>query len=107
MTENYYELPKYKREKLYFPYRCPSCYKMLRIKILKENNLIKYNCNCKKEWFISYNINNTHALKKPKILDNNFKIRCSNCKALPNKDYKFLYKCLICKNVICSKRRCK
>ena len=107
MTEKYYELPKYKREKLYFPYRCPSCYKMLRIKILKENNLIKYNCNCKKEWFISYDINNAQAIKKPKILDYNFKIRCSCCKELPNKDYKFLCKCLECKEIICLKKKCK
>ena len=105
MSENFYQLPKYKNEKLYSSYRCPSCHKILRMKIFKENNLIKYNCSCKKEWYISYNTHN--AIKKPKILDYHFKLRCSHCKILPNKVYKYLLKCLKCEKVICSKNQCK
>ena len=111
MSKNFYELPKYKKEKLYFPYRCTNCYKILRIKIFGEDSIIKYNCQCKNEWFISFKITDPpdlkKVIKKPKNIDSIFKLRCSNCDIIPNKDYKYLNKCLICKKLVCKKESCQ
>ena len=105
MKDNYYELPKYKKEKIYLPYRCPDCYKILRLKIFHGEDMIKYNCQCKKEWYISFNVETCY--KKPKKLDSFFKLRCSNCGILPNKDNKFLKKCSICNKIFCLKKSCE
>lgn len=104
MSENYFKLPKYKKEKIYLPYRCPHCYKILRMKIFTGDDIIKYNCQCNKEWFISFNIT---YYKKVKKLDSFFKLRCSKCGMLPNKDYKYLKKCSICNKIFCMKKTCE
>ena len=111
MNDNYYELPKYKKEKIYLPYRCTNCYKILRIKIFAKDNIIKYNCQCKNEWLISFDIDSKNqldkVLRKPKHLDSNLLLRCSFCNHLPNIDFKYLQKCLICRKLICSRESCK
>ena len=104
MSDNYYKLPKYKKEKIYLPYRCPHCYKILRLKIFPGEDIVKYNCQCKKEWFITFNITFD---KKAKKLDSFFKLRCSNCGMLPNPDYKYLKKCSICNKLFCMKKTCE
>lgn len=111
MSDNYYELPKYENEKIYFPYRCTNCYKILRIKIFAKDNIIKYNCQCKNEWLISYQIDPKNqldkVLRKPNTLDSNLLLRCSNCNCIPNKNYKYLQKCSICTKLICQREKCK
>ena len=109
MDKHPYELPKYKKKKLYNPYRCPNCYKILRIKIFVKDNIIKYNCQCKKNWIISYNISdkNYSVIRKPKKLDSNLNLRCSRCQQTNNNQFKFLKKCLICKKVFCLRPNCQ
>ena len=105
MSEDYYELPKYKNEKIYYPYRCPYCYKILRIKIFAKEYIIKYNCQCKNEWFISFIPK--ELLNKPKQFDDFFKLKCYNCHIVPSKNYKYLNKCNICKKIVCQKEKCQ
>ena len=108
MDKHPYKLPKYKKYKIYYPYRCPNCYKILRIKIFVKDNIIKYNCQCKKNWMISYNIcaQNHSIIRKPKKLDSNLNLRCSRCQQTNNDQFKFLKKCLICKKVFCLRSNC-
>lgn len=105
MSEHPYQLPKYKREKLYSPYRCPFCYKILRIKIFK-NNTIKYNCQCKREWFISFNIDTQLGKRNPRKFDSSFHLRCSKCNSVNSPSNKYMEKCLKCNKIFCSKK-CK
>ena len=102
MSEHPYKLPKYKREKLYSPYRCPICYKILRIKIFK-NNTVKYTCQCKREWFISFQI----LYSKPRNLDSCFRLRCSKCHSVCSPDNKYLTKCVTCNQLFHSNPKCQ
>lgn len=103
MSEHPYKLPNYKREKLYSPYRCPICYKILRIKIFK-NNTVKYTCQCKREWFISFSI---YSDTKPRKLDSCFRLRCSKCHSVCSPDNKYLTKCITCNQLFHSKPKCQ
>ena len=103
MSEHPYKLPKYKREKLYSPYRCPICYKILRIKIFK-NNTVKYTCQCKREWFISFHI---YTGTKPRKLDSCFRLRCSKCHSVSAPDNKYLTKCVTCNQLFHSNPKCQ
>jgi hypothetical protein len=107
MEEPGYLLPKYKKEKIYNLYRCPDCYKILRIKILIEGNIIKYSCQCKRDWYISYNIDKREDLLKPRKLDCIFNLKCSYCNQYANLEFKYMSKCLTCKKLICRRKGCK
>ena len=107
MEGSSYLLPKYKNEKIYNPYRCPYCYKMIRIKIFVEGSLVKYNCQCKKYWYISYKINEFTTLLKPGSLDLLFNLKCSSCNQYNNLEFKHMHKCLTCNKLICSRKKCK
>ena len=107
MEESGYLLPKYEKEKIYNLYRCPYCYKILRIKIFIEGNIIKYTCQCKRDWYISYNIEKNNNLLKPRKLDCIFNLQCSYCKCYTNLEFKLMSKCLTCKKLICQRKRCK
>lgn len=82
----------------------PTLLQIFRMKIFSNDIVVKYNCQCKNEWFISFN---DYIGYKPKKLDSFFKLRCSNCEILPNKDYKYLKKCSICNRLFCLKKTCE
>ena len=107
MSEYYYQLPTYKNKKIYNPFRCPDCYKILRIKIFVENNMVKYNCQCKKDWLISYQIDKELPIIKPRKLDSIFNLRCSICNQYNNLGEKNLEKCSICETIFCVKENHK
>ena len=111
MEDNFYipKKNKYNIEKIYNPYRCTNCYKILRIKIFGENSIIKYNCQCKNEWIISYIIptfENGQNCKKPKKLDSHLILKCSNCNWPQNNIYKIFLKCMKCKKNIWTRKKC-
>ena len=106
MEEPNYLISKYNKEKIYNPYRCPDCYKMLRIKIFIEGNIIKYNCQCKRDWYISYKIDKSTSLIKPRKFDQIFHLKCSNCNQYNNLEYKFMLKCLTCNKLFCNRKSC-
>ena len=107
MEESGYLLPKYNKEKIYNPYRCPNCYKILRIKIFNEDNIIKYTCQCKKDWYISYKIDESTTIIKPRKFDHIFNLNCSECNQHTNLEFKYMSKCLSCKKLFCNRKKCK
>ena len=106
MEEPSYLIQKYSKEKIYNPYRCPDCYKMLRIKIFIEGNIIKYYCQCKRDWYISYKIDKSTSLIKPRKFDQIFNLKCSKCNQFNNLEYKFMLKCLTCNKLFCNRKSC-
>ena len=106
MEEPSFLITKYSKEKIYNPYRCPDCYKMLRIKIFIEGNIIKYNCQCKRDWYISYKIDKSTSLIKPRKFDQIFNLKCSKCNQFNSLEYKFMLKCLTCNKLFCNRNNC-
>lgn len=97
--ENNYQLPKFKNEKKYYPFRCLICSNFLRIKLHNEIDRLNLFFSCKCGY-----MTNISLFEKTKDKRRKFLSYSKSCLFCSQNEVQF--KCLNCKKYICSNNKC-